>query len=178
MSHEMKALLWNKSKKKVSISMSHEREHFEELIWKDGHLMVWASSRMIRWKARPSSLPCLETVRSSATPRSSIFFAPSRFSSPSSVFTCTEGPRKLPSDSARRDVFFLLVRIWIRIRVDPQGSALIWVAGSGSAFKMRIWIQEGKNYPQKIGKAKNLNLWSGGCSLLRAEGFFWSLGVL
>ncbi len=32
---------------------------------------------------------------------------------------------------------------------DPHGSALIWVAGSGSAFKLRIRIQEGKNYPQK-----------------------------
>ncbi len=32
---------------------------------------------------------------------------------------------------------------------DPHGSALIWVAGSGSAYKYRIRIQEGKNYPQK-----------------------------
>ncbi len=32
---------------------------------------------------------------------------------------------------------------------DPHGSALIWVAGSGSAFKLRIRIQEGKNDPQK-----------------------------
>ncbi len=29
------------------------------------------------------------------------------------------------------------------------GSALIWVAGSGSTFKLRIRIQEGKNDPQK-----------------------------
>ncbi len=34
---------------------------------------------------------------------------------------------------------------------DPHGSALIWVAGSGSgsAFKLRTRIQEGKNDPQK-----------------------------
>ncbi len=34
---------------------------------------------------------------------------------------------------------------------DLNGSALIWVAGSGSgsAFKLRIRIQEGKNDPQK-----------------------------
>ncbi len=34
---------------------------------------------------------------------------------------------------------------------DPHGSALIWVAGSGSAFKLliQIRIQEGKNDPQK-----------------------------
>jgi hypothetical protein len=34
---------------------------------------------------------------------------------------------------------------------DPHGSALIWVAGSGSAFKLRILIriQEGRNDPQK-----------------------------
>jgi hypothetical protein len=34
---------------------------------------------------------------------------------------------------------------------DPHGSALIWVAGSGSAFTLRIQIriQEGKNDPQK-----------------------------
>ncbi len=30
-----------------------------------------------------------------------------------------------------------------------SGSALIWVAGSGSAFKLRIRIQEGKNYQHK-----------------------------
>ncbi len=35
---------------------------------------------------------------------------------------------------------------------DPHGSALIWVGGSGSAFKLRIQIriQEGKNSPQKV----------------------------
>ncbi len=32
---------------------------------------------------------------------------------------------------------------------DPHGSALIWVAGSGSAFKLRIRIQESKKDPQK-----------------------------
>ncbi len=39
-------------------------------------------------------------------------------------------------------------KISLKIRVvdpDPHGSALIWVAGSRSVFKMRIQIKEGKN---------------------------------
>ncbi len=68
---------------------------------------------------------------------------------------------------------------------DPHGSALIWVAGSGSrsAFKLRIRIQiriqECKNDPQKLKKVQNFHVFlSTGCSLLRAEGFSCSLGVL
>ena len=34
--------------------------------------------------------------------------------------------------------------LWIRIRMDPHGSAFIFPPGSGSAFNMRILIQEGK----------------------------------
>ncbi len=65
---------------------------------------------------------------------------------------------------------------------DPHGSALIWVAGSGSgsAFKkrIRIRIQEGKNDPKNRKKYRIFKFWSAGCSLLRAEGFSCSLGVL
>jgi hypothetical protein len=45
---------------------------------------------------------------------------------------------------------------------DSDGSALIWVAGSGSAFKLRIRIQEGKNDPQNKKKIQNFcvsNYW-------------------
>ena len=60
----------------------------------------------------------------------------------------------------------------------PHGSALIWVAGSGSAFKLRIRIQEGKNDPKNWKKVRIFIFWSDGCSLLRTEGFSGSLGVL
>jgi hypothetical protein len=43
--------------------------------------------------------------------------------------------------------------------------------GSGSAYKLRIRIQEGKNDPKKLKKGENFYL-------LRAEGFSCSLGVL
>jgi hypothetical protein len=56
------------------------------------------------------------------------------------------------------------------------GSALIWVAGS--AFKLRIRIQEGINDPKKLKKYRIFLFWSAGCSLLRAEGFSCSLWVL
>ncbi len=41
-----------------------------------------------------------------------------------------------------------------------SGSALNWVAGSvsGSAFKLRIRIQEGKNDPQKLKKVQNFHV--------------------
>jgi hypothetical protein len=39
-----------------------------------------------------------------------------------------------------------------------SGSALIWAAGSGSAFKLRIRIHEGKNDPQKWKKVQNFHL--------------------
>jgi hypothetical protein len=42
---------------------------------------------------------------------------------------------------------------------------------SGSAYKLRIRIQEGKNDPKKLKKGENFYL-------LRAEGFSCSLGVL
>ncbi len=73
--------------------------------------------------------------------------------------------------------FFLLVllddrRIWSRIRIHTQGcgSALIWVAGSGSGSRRAKW---------PIKREKNTEFsWSAACSLFRAEGFFCSLGVL
>ncbi len=65
---------------------------------------------------------------------------------------------------------------------DPclHGSALIWVAGSGSAFNMRIRIQRDQKWPTKKEKKKrNFMFWIAGCSLLRAEDFEGcSLGVL
>ncbi len=48
-------------------------------------------------------------------------------------------------------------------------------------IRIRIRIQEGKNLndQQKLYKIlRNFMIWSGGCSLLRAEGFFCSLDVL
>ncbi len=63
-----------------------------------------------------------------------------------------------------------------------SGSALIWAvgSGSGSAYKLRIRIriQEGKNDPKNWKKDRILIFWIAGCSLLRAEGFSCSLGVL
>ncbi len=59
---------------------------------------------------------------------------------------------------------------------SESGSALLWVSGSGSrsAFKLRRAKMTHKN-------RKNYRIfmfWSAGCSLLRAEGFSCSLGVL
>ncbi len=70
------------------------------------------------------------------------------------------------------EIFILL---YVTLPIIRVGSALIWVAGSGSgsAFKLRIRIQEGKKTENRI-----FMFWSAGCSLLRAEGFFCSLGVL
>ncbi len=63
---------------------------------------------------------------------------------------------------------------------DPHGSALIWAvgSGSGSAYKLLIRIQEGKNDPKNREKDRIFIFWSAGCSLLRDEGFSCSLGVL
>ncbi len=60
---------------------------------------------------------------------------------------------------------------------DPDGSALIWVAGSGSSFHMPIQIQEGINDPQKKNKVKKFHVLNCWMSLLRAEGSSCSLGV-
>ncbi len=71
-------------------------------------------------------------------------------------------------------------RSW-RLQGCGSGSALIWVAGSGSAFKLRIRIriQEGKKMTHKNRKKYRIFMfWSARCSLLRAEGFSCSLGVL
>jgi hypothetical protein len=59
-------------------------------------------------------------------------------------------------------------------------SALIWVAGSGSAFKLRIQIriQEGKMTHKNRKKLRIFMFWSAGCSLSRAEGFSCSKGLL
>jgi hypothetical protein len=64
--------------------------------------------------------------------------------------------------------------------VSGSGSALIWAAGSGygSAYKFRIRIQEGKNDPKNWKKDRIFIFWSARCSLLRAEGFSCSLGLL
>jgi hypothetical protein len=48
------------------------------------------------------------------------------------------------------------------------GSEFNGVPRSRFAIRIRIWIQEGKNYPQKL---INFIFLSAGCSLLRAEGF-------
>ncbi len=83
-------------------------------------------------------------------------------------------------------ITYRYLRVW-KTRVsdpdpypDPHVSGLIWVAGSesGSAFKLLIRIQEGKNDPQKYKKSTIFMFLSTGCSLLRAEGFSCSLGVL
>jgi hypothetical protein len=46
------------------------------------------------------------------------------------------------------------------VNQGPHGSALILVAGSGSAFKLRIRIriQEGKNDQQKLKKVQNFHI--------------------
>jgi hypothetical protein len=51
-------------------------------------------------------------------------------------------------------------------------------SASGSAVKLRIRIQEGKNNPQNRKKSRIFMFLNTGCSLLRAEGFSCSLGVL
>ena len=65
---------------------------------------------------------------------------------------------------------------------DPHGSALIWAVGSESRsahkLRIRIRIHEGKNDPKNRKKDRIFIFWSAGCSLLRAEGFSCSLGVL
>ncbi len=60
---------------------------------------------------------------------------------------------------------------------DLHGSALIWVAGSAYAFKLRIRIRRAK-MTKKYKKYRIFMFWSAGCFLLRAEGFSCSLGVL
>ncbi len=62
-------------------------------------------------------------------------------------------------------VFFSGLRIRIRMRIR-----LIWVAGSGS--------RRAKMTHKKRRKWRNFLFWIAGCSLLRAEGFSCSLGVL
>ncbi len=73
-----------------------------------------------------------------------------------------------------------LYEVWAAVvDPDPHGSTLIWDAISGSAFWMRIRIQEGKNDTQILKQVKNchvLKCWM--TSLLRAEGFSCSLCVL
>ena len=64
-----------------------------------------------------------------------------------------------------------------------QGFGSGSVSGSGSAWtriNLSCWIriQEGKNDPQKYKKSRIFMFLSTGCSLLRAEGFSCSLGVL
>ncbi len=69
--------------------------------------------------------------------------------------------------------------LWIRVSdPDPHGSALIWVAGSGS-IQIADLDPGGQKLHTKIEKRHRIVMfWSAGCSLLRAEGFFCSLGVL
>ncbi len=55
---------------------------------------------------------------------------------------------------------------------DPHGSALIWAVGSGSGSRRGKMIQKNRK------KDRIFIFWSVGCSLLRAEGFSCSLGVL
>ena len=56
--------------------------------------------------------------------------------------------------------------------LDPHGSALIWVAGSRSGSRGAKMTN--KNWK----KYRIFMFWSARCSLLRAEGFSCSLGVL
>ncbi len=55
---------------------------------------------------------------------------------------------------------------------DPHGSALIWVAGSGSGSRRAKMTHKNRK------KHRIFMFWSAGCSLLRAEGFSCRLGVL
>jgi hypothetical protein len=59
-----------------------------------------------------------------------------------------------------------------------SGSGLIRVAGSGSAFKLWNRIEERKMTHKNRKKSRIFMFVSTGCSLLRAEGFSCSLGVL
>jgi hypothetical protein len=54
--------------------------------------------------------------------------------------------------------------------IRGSGSALIWVAGSGS--------RRGNMIQKNRKKYRIFMFWNAGCSLLRAEGFSCSLGVL
>jgi hypothetical protein len=53
-----------------------------------------------------------------------------------------------------------------------SGSALIWVAGSGSGSRRAKMTHKNRK------KYRIFMFWSAGCSLLRAEDFSCSLGVL
>jgi hypothetical protein len=53
----------------------------------------------------------------------------------------------------------------------PDGSALIWVAGSGSGSRRAKMTHKNRK------KYRMFMFWSAGCSLLRTEGFSCSLGV-
>jgi hypothetical protein len=55
---------------------------------------------------------------------------------------------------------------------DPHGSALIWVAGSGSGSRRAKMTHKNRK------KSRIFMFLRTGCSLLRAEGFSCSLGVL
>ncbi len=63
---------------------------------------------------------------------------------------------------------------------DPHGSALIWVAWSGSAFISNCGSgsRRAKMTHKNRKKYRIFMFWSAGCFLLRAEGFSCSLGVL
>ncbi len=91
----------------------------------------------------------------------------------------------------RKTIVYPFERFWINrcaIRLScPQscGSGSAWIRINLSCW---IWIRiqyadpdpdpGGQNAPQKKKKVKNVMFWIAGCSLLRAEGFFSSLGVL
>jgi hypothetical protein len=62
---------------------------------------------------------------------------------------------------------------------DNDGSGFNGVPGSvsRSGFAIRIRIQDGKNYPQTLKKLIKFICLSAECSVLRAEGFFFSFEI-
>ncbi len=73
--------------------------------------------------------------------------------------------------------WYLDKKIWKPRQVNQgfgSGSALIWAAGSGSGSGSR----RAKMTPKNRKKDRIFIFWSAGCSLLRAESFSCSLGVL
>ncbi len=88
--------------------------------------------------------------------------------------------RTFSADQQRYTKVYIEVKstIWIRIsRVsdpdpDPHGSELIWAVGSGSGSRREKITQKNRK------KDRIFIFWSAGCSLLRAEDFSCSLGVI
>ncbi len=99
---------------------------------------------------------------------------------------CGDIPRQytiLSGKSLSHSQILKIQKCLLNIRVsdpDPHGSALIWVAGSGSAFNCGSGSgsRRAKMTHKNRKKSRIFMILSTGCSLLRAEGFSCSLGVL